>query len=201
MGTCITRRQMLQLTGALGVSSLLAACAPGVSTSPGASTGATTGSAPAVLTGPKRGGTLFYGFQNDWNSMDPLYITVDAPGPDMIYNSWVRWKQNEETGVWEAVPELAESWDLQADTATLNLRKGVTFHDGTAWNAAAAKWNLDRMIFDPTSHAVGHFSAIDRSLAARALLLMHILDAIYASAEDGGKQVILQPPEKAQTRD
>ncbi len=166
MGNQITRRQLLKYTGALGASVLLSACAP-ASTEPAASTGA---SAPAVLTDPKRGGTLFYGFQNDWNSMDPLYITVDAPGPDMIYNSWVRWKADPDSGMFQPTPELAEEWDLQDDTITLKLRQGVKFHDGTAWNANVAKWNLDRMAFDPTSQLLGQFGAVDRSLEDEAEL-------------------------------
>lgn len=50
----------------------------------------------------------------------------------------------------EIVPALAESWKISDDrlTYTFNLRKGVKFHDGTDWNAEAAKFNLDRMI-DP----------------------------------------------------
>lgn len=45
------------------------------------------------------------------------------------------------------VPALAESWDRSDDgmTYTFHLRKGVTFHDDTAWNAQAAKFNFDRM--------------------------------------------------------
>jgi peptide/nickel transport system substrate-binding protein len=47
-------------------------------------------------------------------------------------------------------PGLASSWDLSADglTATLKLRTGVRFQDGTPFNAAAVKFTLDRVL-DP----------------------------------------------------
>lgn len=42
-------------------------------------------------------------------------------------------------------PMLATSWKIAADRSsiTFNLRKGVKFHDGTDWNAEAAKFNLE----------------------------------------------------------
>ena len=42
------------------------------------------------------------------------------------------------------VPQLATSWegDPKAKTVTWHLRKGVLFHDGTPFNAEAAKWNF-----------------------------------------------------------
>lgn len=45
-------------------------------------------------------------------------------------------------------PWLATSWkiDTAKNTVTLFLRKGVRFHDGTDFNAKAAKWNIDRWI-------------------------------------------------------
>ena len=45
-------------------------------------------------------------------------------------------------------PCLATSWTLAPDkkSYTFNLRKGVKFHDGTDFNAEAAKWNLDNII-------------------------------------------------------
>lgn len=46
----------------------------------------------------------------------------------------------------ELVPRLATEWKFSDDglTATLKLRAGVKFHDGTPFNAAAVKANLDR---------------------------------------------------------
>ena len=43
-------------------------------------------------------------------------------------------------------PELAESWETDADAATItfHLRSGVKFTDGTDFNAEAVKWNLEQ---------------------------------------------------------
>lgn len=45
------------------------------------------------------------------------------------------------------VPWLARSWEPNDDASvwTLQLRDGVTFHDGTPFNAAAVAFNFDRM--------------------------------------------------------
>ena len=42
------------------------------------------------------------------------------------------------------LPHLIESWEESRDglQLTLNVRKGIKFHDGTVFNAGAAKWNL-----------------------------------------------------------
>jgi peptide/nickel transport system substrate-binding protein len=47
----------------------------------------------------------------------------------------------------EFVPGLADRWDLSDDglVYTFYLRRGVTFHDGTPFNADAVRFNLDRI--------------------------------------------------------
>ncbi len=54
----------------------------------------------------------------------------------------------DETG--KLVPDLATSWSTSADGKTLTfvLRQGVTFQDGTPFDASAVKWNLERLL-DP----------------------------------------------------
>lgn len=50
------------------------------------------------------------------------------------------------------VPKLAESYEVSADGRvwTLRLRRGITFHDGTPFNAEAVKYNIERII-DPAN--------------------------------------------------
>ncbi len=55
----------------------------------------------------------------------------------------------------EFVPGLATEWEISEDglTWTFKLREDVTFHDGTPFNAEAAKRSFDRII-DPETNAV-----------------------------------------------
>ena len=46
------------------------------------------------------------------------------------------------------LPKLAVSWEVAKDgkSMIIGLRKGVKFHDGSDFNAAVAKWNMDLQI-------------------------------------------------------
>ena len=52
-----------------------------------------------------------------------------------------------EAGTADPAPGLAESWEQSEDglTYTFQLKEGVTFHDGTEFNAEAVCFNFDRM--------------------------------------------------------
>ncbi len=58
---------------------------------------------------------------------------------------------------------LATAWKFSEDkkTLTLNLRDGVTFHDGTAFNAEAVKSNIARGQTDAKSVVAGQLAAIE----------------------------------------
>jgi ABC-type transport system substrate-binding protein len=56
---------------------------------------------------------------------------------------------------------LAESYQASADKVRLNLRPGVTFQDGTAFNAQAVQYSLNRVLHDPASSIASNVSMLD----------------------------------------
>jgi peptide/nickel transport system substrate-binding protein len=63
------------------------------------------------------------------------------------FDALVNWDLTNPDKAADITPGLAESW--QQDTSdrkkwTFKLRSGVTFHDGTPFNADAVIWNFDR---------------------------------------------------------
>jgi len=92
------------------------------------------------------GGTLTYGLGFDVDgTLDPGVTHFD---------STIRVTLNIcEPLVWmptatEIVPGLAESWQVSADGLeyTFTLKQGVTFHDGTPFNAEAVQFTFDRVV-------------------------------------------------------
>jgi len=64
-----------------------------------------------------------------------------------VFESLVLWDLSRPDTLAGVKPGLAESWEQDATDPTkwrFRLRSGVTFHDGTPWNADAAIWGLDR---------------------------------------------------------
>jgi peptide/nickel transport system substrate-binding protein len=60
------------------------------------------------------------------------------------------------------VPRLATEWSISEDgkTITMKLRQGVSFHDGEKFDAAAAKYNLERALTLPESRRKSEIAAI-----------------------------------------
>jgi ABC-type transport system substrate-binding protein len=75
--------------------------------------------------------------------LDPHVFTGNFIVLDMLYEPLVRYGDGG-----ELEPGLAESWEISDDglTVTFDLRDEVSFHDGTAFDADAVKWNLDRWV-------------------------------------------------------
>jgi peptide/nickel transport system substrate-binding protein len=81
------------------------------------------------------------------------------------------------------VPALAESWDSpDLINWTFKLRKGVKFHDGTDFNAAAVKFHIERMKDPATkSSLAGQVAIIDRVEVVDELTAKMITKSPYAN--------------------
>jgi len=108
---------------------------------------------------PKKGGTLRVGFYIEAVTMDPHLSgsKVDRQVYHNIYEPLLT--LDTKLGI---KPGLAESW-TQPDPKTLvfKLRRGVKFHDGTACDAEAAKFNFNRMKTEAKSLRKGEVANID----------------------------------------
>jgi ABC-type transport system substrate-binding protein len=102
----------------------------------------------------KRGGILKYAFDVNNNHVFFQQYTPGAGAswamtvgdPLMAYGPDSEWLKEK---------SLAEAFDVSSDgrTITFNLKKGVKFHDGTDYDAAAQKFSLD-WVLDPANTAV-----------------------------------------------
>jgi peptide/nickel transport system substrate-binding protein len=112
-----------------------------------------------VASDSKRGGTLVVAFSSKVSSMDPPNGNVFPSEGNVYIAIYERLLRPDEDG--NLVPELATSWDVSADgkQITFKLRKGVSFHDGTPFNAEVAKFNLDRLMDkEDATQAYGFFT-------------------------------------------
>ena len=107
----------------------------------------------------KKGGTLRVGFYLEASTMDPHLSgsKVDRQIYHNIYEPLL--VLDTSLGI---KPSLAESWQQpDAKTLIMKLRRGVKFHDGTDFNAEAAKFNFNRMKTEPKSVRKGEVASIE----------------------------------------
>jgi peptide/nickel transport system substrate-binding protein len=174
----MNRRAFLRLAGGgltVGVVTLAVACqpsTPAASTSPTSTSGATA--APGQQSRAK-GGNLLVGTSA---GNVPIPNTPPDQGAEgsrfvgfSIYNALLQ--LNVDQGDTSPVPSpaLATKWGVGSDnlTWTFNLRKGVKFHDGSAFNADAVDFQFKRLLtkdfefFDAVSSAasISNLGTID----------------------------------------
>ncbi len=112
--------------------------------------------APAQAQTPP--GVLVVGQIAEPQALDPHAVTATNDFRILmnVYDGLVRYRP----GTLEVEPALAESWDISDDglAYTFNLREGVSFHDGTAFDAETVVWNFERMLDeDHPYHFTGPF--------------------------------------------
>ncbi|MFQ5565113.1 MAG: ABC transporter substrate-binding protein [Paracoccaceae bacterium] len=146
---------------------------------------ATLGFGAAVAQTPP--GVLVVGQIAEPKSLDPAAVTAvnDFRILMNLYDGLVRYKD----GTLEVEPALADSWTISDDGTvyTFELRDGVTFHDGTAFDANAVVFNFDRMLDESHPfHDTGpfplsfFFSAVEDVEAVDSDTVKFTLNAPYA---------------------
>ena len=92
---------------------------------------------------PRFGGTLKVVLHAGTTTLDPVFSQFQIVGnvATQIYENLYAWDGN-----LEPAPRLAHSFSLSPDlmTYTINVRDGVTFHDGTPFTAADAAQSIQR---------------------------------------------------------
>ena len=108
---------------------------------------------------PRKGGTLRVGFYIEAATMDPHLSgsKIDRQIYHNVYEPLVT--LDIKLGI---KPGLAESWQTpDPRTLIFKLRQGVKFHDGTDFNAEAAKFNFVRMKTEAKSVRKGELANVD----------------------------------------
>ena len=94
---------------------------------------------------PVNGGKWIFGSASDPSTLDAILIQDGESFriAQQIYETLIKLKPGTTC---DLRPGLAKSWDLSADglTYTFHLQTGVKFSDGTAFNADAAVYNVNR---------------------------------------------------------
>jgi peptide/nickel transport system substrate-binding protein len=130
--------------------------------------GAVAGAAALGLAGqahagepkPGKGGTLRVATRSD-------AIGLDSHRNIMYYVSfpigWIHMGLLDLNTKLEPVPGIATEWDVSKDlmTYTFKLRKGVLFHNGREVDAAAVKWNYERLQDPKRSHAFNRAAMVN----------------------------------------
>ncbi|MDE3111714.1 MAG: hypothetical protein KGN00_09785 [Chloroflexota bacterium] len=143
----MTRRRFGQVAGASALATLIASCTGTASGPSAGGSAAPSAGASGATKAPVRGGTLVYARNLDAKTLDPHFSAQlsERYVLYLIFNTLVAYDKD-----FNIVPDLARSWDISSDkkSITFHLQPGAKFHDGTACDATAVKFSLDRVV-DP----------------------------------------------------
>ncbi|WP_201318739.1 ABC transporter substrate-binding protein [Paenibacillus sp. EPM92] len=124
---------------------------------------------------PKQGGTLIVGLNAEITVLDPSReagwetFRVNRQIHESLVTEDLS-KPTKEVPIPPLKPALAESWKVSEDGLiyTFHLRRGVNFHDGTPFNAAAVEFNI-RRAWDPQFEYYDKISAAVMQLTYNGL--------------------------------
>jgi ABC-type transport system substrate-binding protein len=130
--------------------------------------------------GPRKGGVLRVAADFQPTNLDPV---AGSQGGDFrflypIYQSLVEWDPE----TLKPRPGLAAKWTfIDPKTLVMELQQKVVFHDGTPFNAEAAKFNLERSRTSPKSNIKNDLASVDSIEASGPYRLTFRLNKVNAA--------------------
>jgi peptide/nickel transport system substrate-binding protein len=143
------------------VTTTASASAAATTYNPTSTTSAASTSAAATTKAPKSGGTFKFADPRGPSTTLGWFAEAGAQGGMWTSPTLETLMEVDMNNVFS--PTLATDWKVADDLSsiTLTIRKGVKFHDGSDFNAAVAKWNIDQMIAAKTSVNFSFMTAVD----------------------------------------
>jgi peptide/nickel transport system substrate-binding protein len=192
-------KKVLLLAVVLFVCMVLVGCSSSTTTktsstsnaaTPTTSTPSTTTQASPSPAGPKYGGTLTFIYWTGPKTPGGLPWELFANeflSPALCIEPLIHMNSKG-----EVIPWLAESLKVADDlkSVTFKLRKGITFIDGTEFNATAAKWNLDKTI---ESKSQPIWASVDKIDDYTIKLNLNFWDNTAIAGFDGASTWMISP--------
>ncbi|MFT8319083.1 MAG: ABC transporter substrate-binding protein [Sporolactobacillus sp.] len=129
------------------------------------------------------GKTLVFGRGADTTSLDPAVVTDGESFrvTQNIFDTLVSYNYSKQST--DVIPSLATSWKITngGKTYTFNLKKGVKFQDGTAFNAQAVVFNFNRWMNGKKSGKFAYFPSMFGGYKGDAGLVIKSVTAPNAS--------------------
>ena len=167
LGRMLERRRFLGTGAAAATAAFLAACGGGGSESGGGGETPKGGAAAPGTTQPgqaiKRGGELKVAYGLEPSSLDP-HDGVSGGDHFFFEDMFDFLVAHDAKSDLTADTSLASSWEItDPQTIVFKLRSGVTFHDGSPFNAETVAWNIER-VKDPATKSTARqsFLVVDK---------------------------------------
>ena len=129
-------------------------------TSPSTTPSTNASTTPSITPTPSANSTIVAMESGEAGSLDPptdnAYDTASQEVIQAVYETLFFYNGSDVT---TPMPLLATGYTVSPDglNYTIALRQGVKFHDGTAFNASAVKYSLDRMFLIDNGEAYSNF--------------------------------------------
>jgi peptide/nickel transport system substrate-binding protein len=151
--------------------------------------------APAFPQEPAKGGSLTVCQPAEPPGLDPTSNTAAAIDRVVYANIFEGLVKVDSSGGF--LPGLANGWRVSADgrVYTFNLRNGVVFHNGEVFDAAVARWNLERAALpengNPHPEYFNGIETIETPDSHTLVIRLKTVDALFIAHMAEGDAVML----------